>query len=254
MKPKQTILHLVFTLCLFIIMFCIETRSWSKETVDNSIYADLLSKYVKNGFVDYKGFKDQEHILDQYLKVLEETKPKSLSHDKQFAFYINAYNAWTIKLILSGYPGLKSIKDLGSLFKSPWKKKLCRIDGKLLSLDDIEHDILRPQFKDPRIHFAVNCASKSCPPLRSEPYHGSKLDQQLNEMTIAFINDSEINSIDGTILNVSPIFSWYSEDFEEDVIGFFQRYANGDLKTEIDSNRSRIKIKYRDYDWSLNGK
>jgi hypothetical protein len=144
------------------------TYSWSTEIVDHGIYADLLVKYVKNGVVDYQGFKSEETKLDQYLKVLENTDTKNLSRDEQFAFYANAYNAWTIKLILSAYPGVKSIKDLGSVFKSPWKKKLVRIEGKVITLDDIEHNILRPRFKDPRVHFAVNCASKGCPPLRSE--------------------------------------------------------------------------------------
>lgn len=230
------------------------TYSWSSETVDNSIYADLLSKYVKDGVVDYKGFKNEETKLDQYLKVLENTDTKTLSRNEQFAFYVNAYNAWTIKLILSAYPGVESIKDLGSLFKSPWKKKLVRIDGEVITLDDIEHKILRPRFKDPRVHFAVNCASKGCPPLRSEPYQGSILDQQLDEMTEAFLNDPARNRLEGRTLYVSRIFKWFSEDFNEDIVGFFLKYARGDLKTELESNKDKIKVKYLDYDWSLNGK
>ena len=134
--------------------------------VDNTLYGELLGRYVKSGVVDYRGIKKEEGNLDRYLRILEKTDPKTLSRKDQFAFYINAYNAWTIKLILSDYPGIKSIKDLGSLFKSPWKKKIARIDGDVISLNNIEHDILRPRFKDPRIHFAVNCASKSCPPLK----------------------------------------------------------------------------------------
>ncbi|MDX2497476.1 MAG: DUF547 domain-containing protein, partial [Desulfobacterales bacterium] len=109
-----------------------------------------LEIYVQNGTVDYQGFKNEEAKLDQYLKVLEEIDTKKLSRDEQFAFYINAYNAWTIKLILTGYPGIKSIKDLGSIFKTPWEKRFARIDGDILTLDHIEHDILRPGFKDPR--------------------------------------------------------------------------------------------------------
>ncbi|MBW2206539.1 MAG: DUF547 domain-containing protein [Deltaproteobacteria bacterium] len=171
-----------------------------------------------------------------------------------FAFYVNAYNAWTIKLILTGYPGIESIKDLGSLFKSPWKKKICRIDGEVITLDDIEHNILRPQFKDPRVHFAVNCASKGCPPLLAEPYTGSRLDKQLNQVTRAFINDPKRYRIEKDTLFVSKIFKWFSEDFNNDVIGFFLQYAEGDLKKTLESNRGKIKVKYLDYDWSLNGK
>ena len=140
--------------------------------VDNSLYDRLLKQYVNQGMVDYRGIKNEEAILDQYLKVLENTDPRKLSRSEQFAFYVNAYNAWTIKLILSAYPGLKSIKELGSFLSTPWKKKIARIDGEVLTLDAIEHEILRKQFKDPRVHFAVNCASQGCPPLRSEPYQG----------------------------------------------------------------------------------
>ena len=230
------------------------TFSWSSEAVDHSIYADLLNKYVKNGVVDYQGFKNEETKLDQYLRVLANTDTKNLSCNEQFAFYINAYNAWTIKLILSAYPGVKSIKDLGSLFKGPWKKKLARIDGKVITLDDIEHNILRPRFKNPRVHFAVNCASKSCPPLRSDPYQGSILGQQLDEMTGAFLNDPSMNRLEGRTLYVSRVFKWFAGDFNEDIVGFFLKYARGDLKKRLESGKNRIKTKYLDYDWSLNGK
>lgn len=225
----------------------------SENGVDNTIYAELLGKYVKDGVVNYKGFKNEESVLDRYLKVLEEVDSKLLSHNDKFAFYINAYNAWTIKLILSGYPGIKSIKDLGSLFKSPWKKKICRIDGEIITLDDIEHNILRPRFKDPRVHFAINCAAKSCPPVRSEPYRGGELDQQLGEMTRAFVNDLERNRLENHTLYVSSIFKWFAEDFNKDIVGFFLKYAKGDLKEQLEANKEKIRVKYLDYDWALNG-
>ncbi len=227
---------------------------WSGTEVNNGLYGELLKDHVKNGVVDYQGFKNEETKLGRYLKILEEVEPSQLSRDEQFAFYINAYNAWTIKLILSGYPGIKSIKDLGSPFRSPWKKKISHIDGDVLTLDNIEHDILRPRFKDPRVHFAVNCASKGCPPLRSEPYDERVLDQQLDEMTRAFINQPEMNRLEGRDLYVSSIFKWFSKDFNKDVIGFFLKYADGDLKKGLEANKEKVKIKYLDYDWSLNGK
>ena len=229
------------------------TPSWPSAPADHSIYAFLLGKYVKHGHVDYQGFKAEEEKLDQYLNVLEKTDPDDLSRNEQFAFYINAYNAWTIKLILSGYPGVKSIKDLGSIFKSPWKKRMCRIDGDVITLDDIEHNILRPRFKDPRVHFAINCAALSCPPLGSEPYLGSTLDQQLKDASAAFINNSKRNYLKDNTLYISKIFKWFSEDFDNDVIGFFMTYAKKDLKKELEAKGSKIKIKYLDYDWSLNG-
>jgi hypothetical protein len=227
---------------------------WSAGAVDNSLYADLLKKYVKEGVVDYQGFKNEEAKLDAYLKVLEKTDAGELSRNEQFAFYINAYNAWTIKLILTGYPGVKSIKDLGSIFKNPWKKEIVRIDGDVLTLDNVEHDILRPRFKDPRVHFAVNCASKSCPPLISEPYRGADLNEQLNSSTQSFLNNKKENYLQENTLYASRIFKWFNDDFNNDVVGFFMTFAEGDLKERLVANRDRIKVTYLDYDWSLNGK
>ncbi|UCF84854.1 MAG: DUF547 domain-containing protein [Desulfobacteraceae bacterium] len=238
---------------LFILITAPVTTARSTQVVDNSIYVELLGKYVKDGVVDYRGFKSEEVKLDQYLTVLEKIDTGTLSHKEQFAFYVNAYNAWTIKLILGGYPGIKSIKDQGSLFKSPWKKKICRIDGGVITLDDIEHNILRPKFKDPRVHFAINCAAKSCPPLRSEPYLGNRLDQQLDEMTRSFINDPHSNRLEDRTLYVSSIFKWFAEDFNNDVLSFFLKYAQGKLKKQLESNKGEIKVKYLDYDWALNG-
>ena len=247
--------YLLFLSILLLPLFAgFVTTCWATQVVDHSLYAELLKKYVKGDVVNYQGFKNEEPVLDKYLKILEKVDSKILSRNEQFAFYVNAYNAWTIKLILSGYPGIKSIKDLGSLFKSPWKKKICRIDGKIITLDDIEHNILRPRFKDPRVHFAINCAAKSCPPLRSESYHGGELDQQLDEMTRAFINDLERNRLENHTLYVSSIFKWFAEDFNNDVISFFLKYAKGDLKEQLEVNKEKIKVKYLDYDWSLNGK
>jgi len=221
--------------------------------VDNSIYADLLKKHVTHGRVDYSGFKQAEPRLDQYLRQLREIEPDQLDRSGQMAFYINLYNAATIKLILSAYPGIKSIKDLGSLFQSPWKKKFITLSGRTVTLDHIEHGILRPRFKDPRVHFAVNCASKSCPPLLGEPYAGSTLDAQLNAATAAFINDPQSNYIQGDSLYVSRIFKWFGEDFGDDIKGFVAKYARGELKNQLDAKIPALQVQYLDYDWSLNG-
>lgn len=222
--------------------------------VDHSIYSALLEKYVKRGQVNYQGFKTDEARLDQYLNVLENTDSKNLSRNEQFAFYVNAYNAWTVKLVLSGYPGIQSIKDLGSIIRSPWKKKICRIDGDVIALDDIEHSILRPRFKDPRVHFAINCAAFSCPPLISEPYRGDTLERQLDNSASAFINNPQRNYIKGNTLYVSKIFKWFAEDFNDDIVGFFLKYAKEEFKRELKVKKEKIKIKYLHYDWSLNGK
>ena len=247
--------HLLFVTLLscFSIMGLV-TGSRAAQEMDNRIYAELLGKYVKDGLVDYQEFKNEEARLDRYLRVLEYTDAKSLSRDGQFAFYINAYNSWTIKLILTGYPGVTSIKDLGSFFSGPWKKKICRINGEVISLDRIEHGILRPRFRDPRVHFAINCAARSCPPLGSDPYQGAILDQQLDKMASAFINDPSRNRLEGNTLYVSKIFDWFEEDFNGDIVGFILKYAKGGLKKRLESNKGDIVIKYLDYDWSLNGK
>jgi hypothetical protein len=222
------------------------------STVNHEIWADLLGKYVKPGGVDYSGFKAEEDRLDQYLKVLEDTDPEKLSRNEQYAYYINAYNAWTIKLILSGYPGVKSIKDFGTILKSPWQKKWVRINGKVITLDDVEHKILRPRFKDPRVHFAINCSAASCPPLRPEPYRSQTLDRQLEDSTRAFVNDENSYRLDGNNLFVSRIFKWFSEDFNEDALGFYLQYAEGDLKEKLAAQKGTLKVKYLHYDWSLN--
>ena len=243
----------VGALLCFLIMG-LTTTALAAQEMDNRIYAGLLGKYVKNGLVDYQGLKTEEAKLDQYLKVMGGVDPKALPRNEQFAFYINAYNAWTIKLILTGYPGVKSIKDLGSLFRSPWKKKICRIDGEVISLDRIEHGILRPRFKDSRVHFAINCAAESCPPLRSDPYEGAILDRQLDEMASAFLNNPSRNRLEGNTFYASRIFDWFEEDFHGDILGFFLKYAKGNLKKNLGRQREDIKIKFLDYNWSLNGK
>ena len=250
-------MRIIRLLSIIILGFCmlvtVTSLGWSEEAVDHSLYAELLAKHVKDGVVDYQGFKNQEAKLDKYLTVLENTRVNELSRNEQFAFYVNLYNAWTIKLVLGAYPDIDSIKDLGNIFRSPWKKKIVRIHGKLLTLDDIEHGILRAQFKDPRVHFAVNCASKSCPPLISEPYRGSTLNRQLDDATRAFINAPSSNYLEGNKLYVSRIFKWFSEDFNDDVVGFFLKYAEGNFKKELEAKKDKIKIVYLSYDWSLNG-
>ena len=230
----------------------LQSMASTETVVDNGLYGELLKKYVKDGKVDYAGFKTEEAKLDRYLENLAKVDPARLSRNEQFAFYINVYNAWTIKLILSGYPGVASIKDLGSLIRSPWKKEIVRIEGEVLSLDHVEHEILRPRYKDPRVHFAINCAAKSCPPLRPEPFNGIILDRQLDDSTRSFINDPKSYRLENNELYVSRIFKWFSEDFNGDVLGFFLKYTTGNLKKELAANSDRIDVKYLPYDWSLN--
>lgn len=220
--------------------------------VDHSIYGRLLKAHVIEGRVDYSGFKKDEVQLDAYLAALAAIAPEALAKQEQIAFYINVYNAWTIKLILGAWPDLNSIKDLGGLFQSPWRKSFVKLREGIVTLDHIEHDILRPRYKDPRIHFAINCASISCPPLPNAPYTGSELDRQLDMVTTNFINDPNSNYLKGNTLHVSKIFKWFNEDFNGDVLGFFKRYARAELKKQLDSRGEGLNIEYLHYDWGLN--
>lgn len=220
--------------------------------VDHAIFTQLLQKYVTGETVDYDGFKKEEALLDQYLEMLSNTDVDSLSKNGRFAFYINAYNAFTIKLILTEYPGINSIKDIGGLFSSPWKLKFVPLGGKKITLDDIEHGILRPTYKDARVHFAVNCASKGCPPLRNEAFEESRLDSQLDDQTRKFINTPGKMLIKGKTVYISKIFKWFKEDFNEQPVEFIKKFADSGLQTELKNMDGNIKVKYLDYDWSLN--
>lgn len=220
--------------------------------VDNSLWAELLQQYVKKNRVDYDGFKKNEAILDKYLAILGQTQVDNLSHNHRFAFYINAYNAFTIKLILTKYPGINSIKEIGSFFSGPWSKKFISLGGRIVSLDHIEHDILRPLFKDPRVHFAINCASKSCPPLLDKPYEGTTLDTQLDDQARAFVNELKHNFVSNNTLFVSSIFKWFEEDFHDKPLLFIRQYASKELLTKLDALGPKVPITFLDYDWTLN--
>ena len=253
MKKNTTILLMLVGICLTSVAI-FPVSALSETTLDNTIYAQLLDRHVRDGVVDYQGFKADEKQLDAYLDQMAAVDPDKLSRNEQFAFYINAYNAWTIKLILTRYPGISSIKDIGSFFSSPWKKKISRINGELLTLDEIEHEILRPRFQDPRIHFAVNCASIGCPKLISHPYEAQTLSQQLDTVTRDFINNPDRNYLKGDTLYVSRIFKWFAEDFNHDIRGFFLQYASDNLRQALTAVGDGLNIRYLDYDWSLNGK
>ena len=218
--------------------------------------------------VDYAGFKADRAALKPYLDALSavsEADYRRWSSPQQLAFLINAYNAYTVELILIRYPDLKSIKDLGSVFQSPWKKPFFTLLGKERSLDDVEHGLIRAPgvFNEPRIHVAVNCASIGCPMLRDEAFTADKLDAQLEDSMRRFLADRSRNRFDAAsnTLSVSKIFDWYKGDFEQGYQGFtsldatFARYADalGDTPQARDAIRNGgLNIRYLDYDWALN--
>ncbi|WP_029894683.1 DUF547 domain-containing protein [Desulfohalovibrio reitneri] len=239
---------LVLTCCLLCLPLSAEGG------VDNSLYADLLAEHVTaDGLVDYQGLRADQAKLANYLDVLARTEPDVLPRLERKAFFINTYNAWTLKLILDHWP-VDSIKDIGGWFGSPWDIEFIPLDENQVSLDHIEHDILRPEFNDPRIHFAVNCASMGCPKLMDEPFSAGRLDEQLDRRTWATINDPDYVRLEGGTLYVSEIFDWFQEDWggEDEVALFVKRFADKGLASRIGAVGNDLELKYIDYDWSLN--
>ncbi len=226
-------------------------------------WTDVLSNYqTKTGLVKYSQLKkdikvNSKHAFTNYLSDLQSLKIKDfklMSKNDQMAFLINSYNAFTIKLILDHYP-TKSIKKIGGFFSSPWKLEFFSLfEGQIKALDPIEHEWLRPKYKDYRIHAAVNCASISCPPLRFEAYTGTKLDQQLSDQMTLWLKDQTRNQIskDNSTYKVSKIFDWYKEDFETwggGILNVISKHL--DLKLSQDQ-KTKARISYLNYDWSLN--
>ncbi|MFY0629876.1 MAG: DUF547 domain-containing protein [Flavobacteriaceae bacterium] len=215
-----------------------------------STFNTLLQENVDaKGNVNYKSLKANETKLDGYLAYLAKTTPsKDWSADKEKAFWINAYNAYTIRIILDNYP-LKSITGIKNKGKTAWKTPFAKVAGKTYTLDHIEHEILRKKFKDPRIHVGVNCASGSCPKLGNMAFTESNVDTELERLMKEFINDTTRNKLSKKKVEISEIFNWFKGDFTANgsVIDYINKYA--DVKVN-----KKAKIKYLPYDWSLNGK
>jgi len=208
--------------------------------------------------LDYRSMAAQRPTLQAYLASLSAVSAASYqawSRAAQMAFLINAYNAFTVELILSRYPDLRSIKELGGLLRSPWKRAWVPLLGQTLSLDDIEHVRLRPVFRDARIHFAVNCASIGCPMLREEAYQAERLDVQLDEQTARFLRDRTRNRVEGGTLWVSKIFDWYGGDFGPRLSTWLASRAAllSEQPTEQQAIAAeRLPIRFLGYDWALN--
>lgn len=214
----------------------------SGVNIDHSEWTSLLKKYVEdNGLVDFKGFKQDKEKLTNYLNALSKQVPADKwSVQEQLAYYINLYNAHTVHLILENYP-VKSIKDINGA----WTKDFVQIGDKELSLGALEHSILR-KMNEPRIHFAINCASGSCPKLLNEAFTADRIDAQLDKVTRGFIN-SDNNTITQEKVALSRIFKWYKNDFfDGNLIKFINQYS--DVKIA-----PAAKIRYQEYDWNLNG-
>jgi len=236
--------NLVFIFLLAFVACFSEDRVKYAEAriISHSVFDTLLHRHVSEGKVNYQGFQKDSVLFKRYTRTLKANHPgENWTKNEKMAYWINAYNAFTIELILKNYP-VKSIKDISS----PWDQNFIQIRENLYSLGNIEHEILRPM-GDARIHFSIVCASYSCPELRSEAFRSKKLNAQLEDQAKAFVNDANRNKIAENKMEISEIFNWFSSDFDSEggVEKFIRKYSD---KTLAD----KIKMSYLDYNWKLN--
>jgi hypothetical protein len=217
----------------------------------------ILKQQVHEGSVNYAALKATPATLDSYLTSLASVSENDFGgwpEKERLAFLINLYNAATLKLIVSNYP-IKSIRSIGWLPGAAWKQEGVALFGKKVSLDEVEHGIIRKNYADARVHFALVCAARSCPPLRAEPFVAARLDAQLDEQGRIFMSQSEKNRVDAAqrTVHLSPIFKWFSGDFETasgTILKFVTPFFSADAQRVLAGGD--FKIEFTDYDWSLN--
>ena len=257
---------------LVVLFFMLQAFIVQAATFNHSDWDMLLKKHVvavsgsQATRINYAGVAANSVQFEKYLTELSSVKRvefDSWTKHQQLAFLINAYNAWTVELVLSAYPDIESIKDIGSVFSSPWSKEFFSLLDETRSLDNVEHDLIRGsgRYNEPRIHFAVNCASIGCPALRAEAYVAERLDTQLEDATRRFLSNRNQNRFEDDTLKVSSIFKWYRKDFKQGWRGLktlndFFAYYHQELKlnqNHIDRLKSEsIDIEFLSYDWKLN--
>jgi Protein of unknown function, DUF547 len=215
---------------------------WLFAQPNYALYDSLLQKYVSsNGDVKYKALQAERAILDSVVAQFQAVAPqKEWSKNERLAYWINAYNLFTVQLIVNNYP-VKKITNLDG--GKTWDVKRIEIEGKKYSLNQIENEILRPQFKDARIHFAINCAAESCPPLHNRAFTAENVQSLLDKRTRKFIRSSA-NTLTESNIKISKIFDWYSSDFG-DIVTFLNKYASVKIKTDA-------KVEYKEYIWNIN--
>jgi len=213
------------------------------QMVDHTLWNTILKKHASSdGNVNYKALKSDSSKLIAYINLLSKNTPsKSWSKEEKLAYWINAYNSLTVDLIIRNYP-IKSIKDI----KNPWKQRLWDFGDKNYNLDEIEHEILR-NMDEPRIHFAIVCASYSCPKLQNEAFTADGLEAQLTNATKEFLADTNRNEISEKSIKISKIFDWFSKDFTQNgsLIDFLNRYSGVTISP-------KAKKRFKDYNWDLN--
>jgi hypothetical protein len=217
------------------------------RSMNHSLLTQILQRHVHAGMVDYEAIK-REGNLDAYLLFLQQTDPDTLKETRdRLAFWINVYNAFTIKLIIDRYP-VRTIREISKEGVGPWDIKWIVVQRGILSLNQIEHEIIRKEFQEPRIHMALVCAAVSCPPLRSEAYEGRMLEEQLSDNARRFFRDSSKNRFENDTLYLSELMEWYGDDFTPRYRSA-ARYALMVMDLEMKEPRA---IRFLRYDWRLN--
>ena len=269
MSTQSIVCYLRCIIGLLLITLSMSTKAIS-STFDHShaLLNQMLNRHVvvfdnqRKSAVDYQAIAKQRGSLKEYVAELSAVTPQqytSWTLDQQLAFLINAYNAFTIQLIIQNIDAFnsgeaQSIRDLGSFFKSPWEQSFFKLLGKQRSLDWLEHEKIRVDFNEPRIHFALVCAAVSCPKLRSEAYQASQLNEQLENQTRLFLSDRDKNGIDEAGIYLSKIFKWYGDDFNG-IHTFLRHYSDALTDSASDAKsltHSKLPIRYTDYNWALN--
>ena len=223
---------------------------WSFDKTHAGLTKIISTTVVESG-VKYPELKKQHSALKDYLTELalvKESEFKKWKEADQLSFLINLYNASTLNVVLEHYP-IKSFKDEVGGKEGPWKIPSVNLFGKLISLDELEHKSIRENYNEPRIHFALNCASAGCPPLRDEAYTAKQLEKQLNEQTKAFLADTKANKLSGKKLELSPIFDWFKDDFIKKS-GSVEAFVNPYFSQKI--SKGSVSISYTNYGWTLN--
>ncbi len=221
----------------------------SSESISHQQWQTVLETFLVVGETqtrfDYAGYQSSgSRAIEEYVLTMSALDPRQYTRDEQFAYWVNLYNALTVQIIVDNYP-IASITKLGGFFQfGPWDNDIVTIAGEKLTLNDIEHRVLRPLWKDARIHYAVNCASLGCPDLMPVAYQAENTEQLLEEAAVRFVNSNKGVKLEGNHAQLSSIYDWYSVDFKPDLATHINRYRKGEKLTDQ-------KISY-DYDWDLN--
>jgi len=250
------VIKLFLPVCFILLMACdgISQLETDSKPISHDQWDELVKAHVhESGLVNYRGFIQDTPRLQEYLTLLANHHPndQNWSREEQLAYWINAYNAFTVELVLKHYP-VESIKDVVSgpnisFVNSPWDIKFINIEGEKYDLNNIEHGIMREKFNEPRIHFAINCASVSCPVMRKEAFKAEKLERQLHDQTHTFLNNPAKNKIGKKHIVISKVFKWFTDDFTEN--GSLVEYIDKHVETNI---RDDAEVDYMTYNWKLN--